>query len=87
MKENSVFPEGVGLYLNKISFAVKDVTPDSKIPSKLVSIRSRLSGSNKVKVLIFGPTETLNDSSSTIVWVLLSLFVSRKLNSSVKFNS
>ena len=60
------------------------MTPDSKIPSKLVSIRSRLTGSSRVKVLIFGPTETLNDSSSTIVWVLLSLFERMKLNSSEK---
>ena len=67
LKEKSEFPDGVGLYLNKNSFAVNEVSPDSKTPSKLVSIRSRLSRSNKVKVLVFGPTETLNDSSATIV--------------------
>ena len=86
LKEKLGFPKEEGLYLNKNSFAVNEVTPLSKIPSKFVSTRSRLSKSNRVRVLVFGPTDILNDSSETIVWVLLSLFVRIKLNSSEKVN-
>ena len=60
--EKGVAPEGDGLNLKRISLAVNEVTPDSKISSKSVSIRIWLSAFKSVKVLLEGKAVTRNSS-------------------------
>ena len=62
-----VLPNGDGFIVNLISDPENEVTPDSKIPSKLVSINKRLSGSCKVMFLSIGAIFTVKNSPSTMV--------------------